>query len=128
MIITKKTLAAIENSYELKGKEVIDITYSIVNNTWKVTLVEEYIGHRNENKIRTFEEIITNEEVNKIIGEAIGSEDIRYIMSSLDREIVRHEQIVETLSDNNSDNNTIKSIIDKIEYIDNMIDILEREL
>lgn len=127
-----KIYKAINKHYEDQGKELVDIVYSIVNEMWTISIAERYAAHGNRSKIRVVEERMTNEQVDKLIKEDnledINSEHIRYIIKSLDREIARYEDIVKTLDENHVNGEAISIIVDKIEYIDSIIDRLEREI
>lgn len=127
-----KIYKAINKHYEDQGKELVDIVYSIVNEMWTISIAERYAAYGNRSKIRVVEERMTNEQVDKLIKEDnledINSEHIRYIIKSLDREIARYEDIVKTLDENHVNGEAISIIVDKIEYIDSIIDRLEREI
>lgn len=123
---------AISEHYERKGKELVDISYSIVNEMWTISITERYVAHGNITKLRVIDERMTNEQVDRLVNrdviEDINAEHIRYIIQCLDKEIVRYEDVINTLHDNNITGQPIQTILNKIEYIDDIIDRLEREL
>lgn len=123
---------AISEHYKRKGKELVDISYSIVNEMWTISITERYVAHGNITKLRVIDERMTNEQVDRLVNrdviEDINAEHIRYIIQCLDKEIVRYEDVINTLHDNNITGQPIQTILNKIEYIDDIIDRLEREL
>lgn len=122
----------ISKHYEEQGKEIVDIVYSIVNEMWTIKIAERYTAHGNKIKVRVVEERMTEVEVYNLINEnkeeRISSTHIRYIIRCLDNEIKRYEDILKVLEDNDVDDNTKNTIKNKIEYIDNIVDMLEKEL
>jgi hypothetical protein len=58
---------AIMKHYEKKGKEVVDILYSIVRGMYLIKIAEKYIGKKGIEKIRIIKEDMLLEEVEELL-------------------------------------------------------------